>query len=231
MKKAFDIAKTVAVWLVVAVAVFMMLFTIISTAVLGRNDRALFGYRMYIVNTDSMSKTDFSAGDLIFSKEVDPSTLEEGDIITYISQNSDSFGEMITHKIRTKAVDADGAEGFITYGTTTDADDEIIVTYPYIMGKYTGRIAKAGHFFNFLKTPQGYIVCIFVPFMLIIVYQGINFFNLFRRYKKEQNAEIEEEKKKVEAEREENLRMLEELKALKAELSSVKAEEETTVSE
>ncbi len=231
MKKAFEIAKTVIVWLVVAVAVFMMLFTIISTAVLGRNDRNLFGYRMYIVNTDSMSKTDFSAGDLIFSKAVDPSTLEEGDIITYISQNSDSFGEMITHKIRSKAVDADGAPGFVTYGTTTDTDDEIIVTYPYIMGKYTGRIAKAGHFFNFLKTPQGYIVCIFVPFMLIIVYQGINFFNLFRRYKQEQNAEIEEEKKKIEAEREENLRMLEELKALKAELSASKAEEKTEVTE
>lgn len=225
VKKALNIAKTVLVWTVFAVAIFMMVFTIVSSSVLGRNDKSLFGYRMYIVNSDSMSATDFSAGDLIFVKEVDPTTLVDGDIITYISQNTESFGEIITHKIRTKTVDASGSNGFITYGTTTDKDDEVVVTYPFIMGKYTSRIAKAGYFFDFLKTPQGYIVCIFVPFMLLIVYQGMNFFTLFRRYKKEQNEQIEEEKRQLEAEREENRRMLEELQALKAELNVGKDEE------
>ncbi len=228
VKKALNIAKTVLVWLVAALAVFMMIFTIVSTAVLGRNDRSLFGYRMYIVNTDSMSATDFNAGDLIFVKETDPATLTEGDIITYISQDTENFGEMITHKIRKKTVDAEGAQGFITYGTTTDTDDKVVVTYPYIMGKYTGRIAKAGNFFSFLKTAPGYFVCIFVPFMLIIVYQGVNFFNLFRRYKQEQNEQIEAEKQQLEFEREENRRMLEELQALKAELEANKKEEVDT---
>ena len=225
VKKTLNIAKTVLVWTVFAVAIFMMVFTIVSSSVLGRNDKSLFGYRMYIVNSDSMSATDFSAGDLIFVKEVDPTTLVEGDIITYISQDTESFGEIITHKIRTKTVDASGSNGFITYGTTTDKDDEVVVTYPFIMGKYTSRIAKAGYFFDFLKTPQGYIVCIFVPFMLLIVYQGMNFFTLFRRYKKEQNEQIEEEKRQLEAEREENRLMLEELQALKAELNVGKEEE------
>ena len=86
------------------------------------------------------------------------------------------------------------------YGTTTDKDDEVVVTYPFIMGKYTSHIAKAGYFCDFLTTPQGYIVCICVPFMLLIVYQGMNFFTLFRRYKKEHNEQIEEEKRQLEAE-------------------------------
>ena len=33
-------------------------------------------------------------------------------------------------------------------------------------------------------------VCIFVPFMLLILHQGINTISLFRRYKKEQMAEL-----------------------------------------
>ena len=218
MKKALSIIKTTLVWLVVALAVFMMIFTVISVTTFNRNDRDLFGYKAYIVNSDSMSKTDFNAGDLIFVKEVDPSTLKEGDIITFMSQDTDSFGETITHKIRKLTTDAEGNPGFITYGMTTDTDDETIVTYPYVLGKYETHIPKVGTFFNFLKTTPGYFVCIFVPFMLLIIYQGINFFRLFRRYKKEQMEAMQAEREKIEAERAENAKMLAELQALKAQL-------------
>jgi len=218
VKKAISIIKTTLVWLVVALAVFMMIFTVISVTTFNRNDRDLFGYKAYIVNTDSMAKTDFNAGDLIFVKEVDPTTLVEGDIITFISQNSESFGETITHKIRSKTTDAEGNPGFITYGTTTGTDDTTVVTYPFILGKYEKALPKVGTFFNFLKTPQGYIICIFIPFMLLILYQGINCIRLFRRYKKEQMEDMEAERAKLEAERAESARMMAELQALKAQL-------------
>ncbi len=226
MKKALNIIKITMIWLIVALAVFMMLFTVISVTTFNRNDRDLFGYKAYIVNSDSMAATDFNAGDLIFVKEVDATTLKEGDIITYISQNSESFGEVITHKIRTLTIDAQGNPGFVTYGTTTGVDDATVVTHPYVMGKYVSRLKGVGTFFNFLKTPQGYIVCIFVPFMLLILYQGVNCIRLFRRYKKEQTEEMEAEKAKIEAERAENAKMLAELQALKAQLEGQPAAEE-----
>lgn len=223
MKKTFNIVKTVLLWAIVALAVFMMIFTIISVTTFNRNDRDLLGYKAYIVNSDSMAATDFKAGDLIFVKEVPSSELREGDIITFISQDSDSFGEVITHKIRKVTTDANGNRGFITYGTTTDKDDKTIVTDLYVLGKYTSHLPNVGTFFNFLKTPQGYFVCIFIPFMALILYQGINCVRLFKRYKDEQNAEIE-------AERDELLKMKEELKALKEQLEN-KAEENTEVSD
>ena len=68
----------------------MMVFTIVSVNTFDRNDRDLFGYRCYIVVSDSMSKTDFNAGDLILVKEVDPTTLQVGDIISYQSQNAEN---------------------------------------------------------------------------------------------------------------------------------------------
>ena len=64
----------------------------------------------------------------------------------------------MTHKIRRLTKTADGSPGFVTYGTTTDTDDEAIVTYPYVLGKYTGKLPKVGTFFTFLKTTQGYIL-------------------------------------------------------------------------
>jgi len=219
VKKVLNIVKKIVVYAVAILAICMMVFTVVSVSTFNRNDRNLFGHRAYIVLSDSMSKTDFDAGDLVLVKEVkDFSSLKEGDIISYISQNTENYGQTVTHKIRSRTMDANGEPGFITYGTTTDTDDETIVTYPFVLGKYKTHIPKIGTFFQFLKTPQGYIVCILIPFMLLIIYQGLNCIRLFRRYKKEQTEALQEERDQIEAERLENKKMLEELQALKAQL-------------
>ena len=219
MKKILNIIKNIFVWLMVALAVCMMIFTVVSVNTFDRSDRSLFGFKAFIVLSDSMSKTDFDAGDLVLVKEVDPSTLKEGDIIAYTSQNTSNYGETVTHKIRSLTTDASGEPGFITYGTTTDTDDETVVTYPYVLGKYKTNIPKVGRFFMFLKTTPGYIVCILIPFLLLILIQGLNCIKLFRRYKLEQMAEMKEERAKIEEERAESQKMMAELLALKAQLA------------
>lgn len=217
--KALKIIRSIFVWLMVALAVFMMIFTIVSVSTFDRADRNLFGYKAFIVLSDSMSKTDFNAGDLVLVKAVDPSTLKEGDIIAYTSQNTSNYGETVTHKIRKLTTDANGEPGFVTYGTTTDTDDETVVTYPYVLGKYQGRIPKVGTFFQFLKSTPGYIVCILVPFLLLILLEGIRCIRLFRIYKAEQQAELQAERDKIEADRAETKRMMQELLAMKAQMA------------
>lgn len=228
------ILKNIFVWLFVALAVFMMIFTIVSVSTFDRADRSLFGYKAFIVLSDSMSKTDFSAGDLVLVKEVDPSTLQEGDIIAYTSQNTSNYGETVTHKIRKLTTDANGEPGFITYGTTTDTDDETVVTYPYVLGKYSCHIPKVGTFFQFLKSTPGYIVCVLIPFLLLILLEGIRCIRLFRKYKAEQQAELQAERDKIEADRAETQRMMQELLQMKAQMAqneqkpSEKADSDTT---
>lgn len=217
--KALKVIRSVITWVFVLVAVCMMIFTIVSVSTFDRSDRNLFGYKAFIVLSDSMSKTDFSAGDLVLVKEVDPATLQEGDIISYISQNSENFGETVTHKIRKLVTDAEGNPGFITYGTTTGEDDKTVVTYPYILGKYQTNIPQVGRFFEFLKTTPGYIVCILMPFLVLILIEGIRCISLFRTYKAEQQAQLQAERDKIEADRLETQRMMQEILAMKAELA------------
>ena len=217
--KALKIIRSIFVWLMVALAVGMMIFTIISVSTFDRADRNLFGYKAFIVLSDSMSKTDFNAGDLVLVKEVDPSTLKEGDIIAYTSQNTSNYGETVTHKIRKLTTDANGEPGFVTYGTTTDTDDETIVTYPYVLGKYSSHIPKVGAFFQFLKSTPGYIVCVLIPFLLLILLEGVRCIRLFRKYKAEQQAELQAERDKIEADRAETQRMMQELLAMKAQMA------------
>ena len=219
MKKTLNVIKNVLVWLIVAMAVFMMIFTVVSVTTFDRRDRSLFGYQAFIVLSDSMSKTDFSAGDLVLVKEVDPATLQEGDIIAYQSRSTENYGETVTHKIRRLTMTAEGEPGFITYGTTTDTDDERIVTYSDVLGKYRTHIPKVGSFFLFLKTTPGYIVCILIPFLLLILLQGFNCIKLFRQYKQEQTAELQAQREKLEAERAETQRMMQELLQMKAQMA------------
>lgn len=227
--RALRVIKIVVARLIVVIAVAMMIFTIVSVSTFDRTDRNLFGYKAFIILSDSMSKTDFDAGDLALVKEVEPSTLKEGDIISYISQNTSNYGETVTHKIRTLTTDANGEQGFITYGTTTNTDDETIVTYPFVLGKLTGHIPKIGTFFQFLKTTPGYIVCILMPFLLLILLEGIRCIRLFKQYKAEQTAELRAEREKIEADRAETQRMMQVLQQMKAQMDNSNATDETTV--
>ncbi len=211
MKKAWNIIRKIIVWAIVVFSLGMMAFTIISVTTFDRADRSVFGYSAFIVLSDSMKATDFDAGDLVIIKQTEPSTLKEGDIISFQSSDESNYGEIVTHKIREVTTDDEGNPGFITYGTTTDSNDQGIVTYNLVIGKYQGHIPKVGTFFNFLKSVPGYFICIFTPFFILILVQARNSIKLFRKYKKEQMEEIQAEKKSLEEERVKSQEMMEQL--------------------
>ncbi len=228
-KRALGIVSKALTLIVIAITVFMMIFTVFSTLTFDRNDRNLFGIRFYIVLTDSMSpsennkndKVHFNAGDIVLIKNVNDATaLEPGDVIAFVSQNSDSYGETVTHMIREKITTNDGKLlGYVTYGTNTGTNDESLVEPEYVLGKYAGKLPGVGHFFSFLKTVPGYIVCILIPFLLLILYQGVNTVSLFKRYKKEQMADMQAEREQIAKEREQSAEMMRELQALREQLA------------
>lgn len=227
-KKILNILLKVATWLLVAVTVFMMIFTIVTVSTVDRNDRNLFGLRFYIVLTDSMSKSEhnadmdvhFNAGDIVIIKNVEnPYGLKSGDIIAFLSTNEESYGETITHMIREPKRTAEGnLIGYVTFGTNTGTDDESLVEPSYVLGTYAGKLPGVGNFFVYLRTTPGYILCILIPFLLLILYNGVNVIRLFRRYKKEQTEMLDAEKAEIAAERKQNEEMMRELLALKAQL-------------
>ena len=240
-KKILNIALKVVTWLLVAFTVFMMIFTVVTVTTVDRNDRSIFGAKFYIVQTDSMRLSEnnkdmdvhFNAGDIVIIKNVDdPRALQAGDVIAFMSTNSVSYGETVTHMIREVKKTEDGKVlGYVTYGTNTGTDDEALVEPEYVLGAYSGKLPGVGNFFAFVKSTPGYIVCILVPFLLLILYNGVNVIRLFRKYKREQMADMQAEKEKLEAERAENQRMMQELLALKAQLDQKNGGEETPPAE
>ena len=227
-KKVLNISLRVVTWLLVAFTVFMMIFTIFTVATVDKNDRSIFGFKFYIVRTDSMSLSEknkdmdvhFNAGDIILIKNLDDTrNLQAGDIIAFMSTNSISYGETVTHMIReVKRTEEGKLLGYVTFGTNTDTDDEALVEPEYVLGAYAGKLPGVGNFFAFVKSTPGYIICILVPFLLLILYNGVNVIRLFRKYKKEQTDIMAAEREQLEQERAENQRMMAQLLELKAQL-------------
>ena len=238
-KKIVNISLKVVTWLLIAFTVFMMIFTIVTVTTVDRNDRSIFGVKFYIVQTDSMSKSEnnkdidihFNAGDIVIINNVkDLTALEAGDVIAFLSTNSVSYGETVTHMIRERKYENGKFVGYVTYGTNTGTNDEAVVEPEYILGKYTGKLPALGNFFAFVKSTPGYIVCILIPFLLLILYNGVNVIRLFRQYKKEQTAAMEAERAEIAEERKKNENMLRELRELKEQLEKQKCGETPPIS-
>ena len=237
VKSIFNIALKVLAWILVAFAVFMMIFTVFKVTTVDKNDRSIFGMKFYIVLSDSMSPSEnnkdmdvhFSAGDIVIAQEVEDKTkFQKGDIISFVSRQEDSYGETVTHMIYDFEYDKDGKfVGYVTYGTNKPTENQKPETVDpdWILGVYKADIPMIGHFFNYMKSTPGYIVCILVPFLLLILYNGINVIRLFRQYKGEQMDAMKAERDKIDAERAENQRMMQELLALKAQLEQKSGEE------
>lgn len=244
-KKIMNIASKVLTWVIVAFTVFIMIFTIISVTTLDKNERSIFGHKFYIVTSNSMSPSEnnahmdvhFSAGDIIIVRNLKTvANLKSGDIISFVSTGADNWGETVTHMIHSVEYNDEGKiKGFVTFGTNTGDIDDALVEPGDILGQYVGKLPGVGHFFAFVKSTPGYIICILIPFLLLILYNGVNVIRLFRKYKKEQSDAIAAERQQIEDERAENQRMMQELLELKAQLMKQSGEQaapaENTASE
>lgn len=204
-KKALKITGNV---LTVAVAILVVIMTVLTvfSMVFNRDGTAsVFGVQAYVVQSDSMTP-EFAAGDAIFSEEVNPEELVAGDIITFISRDSASYGQTITHCIR-EVTTHNGELAFITYGIATGVDDGAPAVASDVLGRYTFRIAGLGSFFEFLKSVPGYIVCILLPFLVIIGLQIANIVSAVRAARAEKVAAAAAERSRVEALEEEVARL------------------------
>ena len=217
MKKVLRIAGRIITALILIFALFVMIFTIVSVNTVNREDASLFGYKPYIVLSDSMKDT-FEVGDIAVTKQTDAQDLQVGDIVTFHSIDPNNYGQVVTHKIR-QITEYEGESAFVTYGTTTDTDDTYPVPFDQVIGEYAFRLPKMGYFFEFLKSPAGYVTVILIPFSLLILLQVIKMFRLMKQYKREQRAELEAQKAQIDAERLEAQKMKEELEQLRAQMS------------
>lgn len=189
----------------------MMIFVFVIVKNMNPQEgKTVFGYRLFMVLSDSM-KPKFQAGDVVVVKKVNPKTLKENDIITFYTD----YRVIVTHKIH-EVTNIDGKQAFITKGLNVTATDDDPVLLDEVIGKYAFKITKLGYVIRFMKSPLGFGCFVFLPFMLMIFFQGQHFYQALKAY---HQAELTDQLQQLEAERLKNQQIEQELLRLKQQLN------------
>ncbi len=166
--KVVRIISNIIEWIMgifLIILVFLTLFQSIS------KQGDFFGYRIYIVGSDSMEPL-YYTGDTLLVKEMVVGAIDEGDTITYVGNGDELEGLIITHQLKKKELDENGKYLLHVKGIANDVEDPIVyedqvlgkVVYKFLILSLLGKIITS----NFLT-----IMCITVPLVLLIVIEII----------------------------------------------------------
>ena len=159
---------------------------------------SFFGWKPFIVLSGSM-ETEIDAGDVAVVKETDTASLKKGDIIAFKS------GEIvITHRIY-DIIQEEGETRYITKGDNNNAEDNGYVLPEQIEGVYQFKISRLGNIEMFIQTPIGMIVCLSIPFIILVLVQIVDSKRNQKYIKEKGNKQkiMEEEIERLKKEKEE----------------------------
>ena len=194
LKKIWNIVSTALVVLMVLCAVFLM-------------GSRLLGYECYNVISPSM-EPEYGVGDLLYVKDVDPTTIKEGDVITFIVNEDLVVG---THRV--VRVDAEN-QRFYTKGDANEIEDSEPVHFNNVIGVPQFSIPKLGYVSDFIQNPPGMYITIGIGIILILI---VFVPDMIGKKKKEDDPESAAVQAEIDSAAEENERLKAELAKLRAE--------------
>lgn len=139
------------------------------------------------VITGSMEPT-LHVDECIVMEKADPETLREGEIIAYVSEASDIYGKIVTHRI--SAVLEDGT--FEMRGDANPVSDRLHVRREQIVGRYTGKAPFFTWMMSFADMRKSFILVIMLIVLAISVYELRTVVLLGRRVREESREEKHE---------------------------------------
>ena len=167
--------------------VIMMVFVLISRFS-GKNPN-LFGYKFYVIATDSMTPS-LEVGDVIISKNVkDFSKLEIDDVITYNCEKGKLAGMSITHRI-VEISEENGKFSFRTQGTKEGATvDEYAVEEHQIDGVMVSKLPLIGKLIGFITKPVVFFLMIIIPLCVCLFFEIKKVFEICKNKEEEETNE------------------------------------------
>lgn len=141
----------------------------------------------YVIVSPSMVPT-INVEDAIVIKRMDPEDLKQGDIISYLGTDSYYSGKVITHRIIGIEKSSDGDLLFRTKGDNNNVADGVLVNEDNVYGKVLLRIPKLGYIRRFLSTYFGWILCVALPLLYLILSEVIRVRKMIRKKKEQEDA-------------------------------------------
>ncbi|MBQ3510439.1 MAG: signal peptidase I [Peptococcaceae bacterium] len=154
-KKILKILNGVSTGLVAAVVILAFLLVGVR----------FIGFDVYVVLSGSMEPT-YQTGSLIYVKEVDPMTLENGDPVTFrVSEDT-----LVTHRIVEVVPDTENPNNqyFRTKGDANEMEDGSLVACNQVVGKPVFSIPQLGYLASYIQQPPGMYIAVSVAAGLML---------------------------------------------------------------
>lgn len=126
----------------------------------------LLGMQVFTVLSGSMEPA-YHTGSLIYVKDVDPYTIEAGQVITFML----SEDTVATHRVIEVVYDEDDSSvvRFRTKGDANNAEDGRLVHYKNVIGTPIFTIPQLGYLANYIQNPPGMYLAISAGAILLMM--------------------------------------------------------------
>ena len=167
----------------------------------------IIGYTALRITTGSMEPA-YPVDTMIVVKQTDPSQIEEGDVISFYSEDPALDGAVNTHRVVSVEKTEDGWR-YITKGDANNTVDAYDVESQYLIGKVVFSSLILGKVTRLVSNPLVFIPVILVPLGMILIGNMVGTISLARKIAKEEEEQavkeaIREIRVKREKEKQEN---------------------------
>ena len=167
----------------------------------------ILGYTALRITKGSMEPS-YPVDTMIVVKQTDPSQIEEGDVISFYSEDPALDGAVNTHRVVSAEKTEDGWR-YTTKGDANNTVDAYDVESQYLIGKVVFSSLILGKAARLVSNPLVFIPVILVPLGVILVGNMVGTISLARKIAKEEEEQavkeaIQEIRAKREKEKQEN---------------------------
>ena len=153
IKKIWNVVSSILVALVVLLALLLV-------------GARLVGLQVFVVLSGSMEPT-YRTGSLIYVKKVDPYTIQEGQSITFMMNET----TVATHRVVGIVPDEEDPTviRFRTKGDANDTEDGGLVHYKNVIGRPVFSIPYLGYVADYIQHPPGRYVALSAGAVLLLL--------------------------------------------------------------
>ena len=165
--KALQIIGKILYILVFIIVILMLIIVILQRTT--NNTVSLGGFRIFTVATGSMVP-EYEVGDILISKETDPSEIKVDDDIVYKGEKGNFKDKVVTHRVISIEKQEDGNYKIITKGIANSEQDPEI-TQEQVLGKVVYKVKSLSFISKLISNIYIFYFFIFIPIALIIFKQ------------------------------------------------------------
>lgn len=171
----------------------IIVISIIFIQRISNNRVTLGGYSMFTIVSESMIPK-YEIWDMVIAKKVTPESINIGDDVVYLGEESNLNGKIVTHQVIKKEY-KNGKYIFQTKGLANDVADPEIES-DQILGKVLKKGVALSLLSHVVNNAYGFYFIIFVPFAILLFFE-INDIMKEKKLIKESKKKEKEVKKNI----------------------------------